>query len=189
MKRTLLFVLMLVVFLVVWGKGNGFAADRLMIAASANYFSPGDENFKDFYGKGQFYPELKAGFNVSPKLYLWAGYGWFSAKGTTPVLNLETKAKQQFLSAGLGYRFNVSSIFAYKIEAGLFFVSYKEEGLGAEVSDSAVGLRLDNGIIFRMNRSVFVEFSLGFLTASDTIDDIPVKLGGLKAGIGLGVLF
>ncbi|NIM16940.1 MAG: outer membrane beta-barrel protein [Candidatus Aminicenantes bacterium] len=189
MKRTLLFVLMLVVFLVVLGKGNGFAADRLMIVASANYFSPGDKDFKDFYGKGQFYPELKAGFKVSPKLYLWAGYGWFSAKETTPVLNLEAKAKQQFLSAGLGLLLKISSTFDYKVEAGLFFVSYKEEALGAEVSDSAIGLRLDNGVTFHMTRHLFVEFSIGFLTASDTIDDITVKLGGLKAGIGLGVLF
>ena len=189
MKRTLLFVLMLMVFLVVLGKGNGFAGDRLMVAASASYMSPGDEDFKNFYGKGQFYPELKVGFKVSQRFYLWAGYGWFSAKETTPVLNLEAKAKQQFLSAGLGYLFKISSKFNYNVEAGLFFVNYKEEALGAEISDSTTGFRLDNGVRFYMNQRLFVEISLAFLTASDVIENRSIKLGGSKTGIGLGVAF
>lgn len=189
MKRTFLLVLVLMVFLVALGKGNGFAGDRFMVSASANYMVPGDEDFKNFYGKGQFYPELKAGFKVSGRFYLWAGYGWFSAKETTPVLNLEAKANQQFLSAGVGYLFKISSKLDYKVEAGLFRVSYKEEALGDEVSDSAVGLRLNNGVTFYMNQGLFVEISLAFLTASDTIEDRSIKLGGFKTGIGLGVTF
>ena len=189
MKRTFLLVLMLMVFLVVLGKGNGFAGDRFMVAASANYMIPGDEEFRNFYGKGQFYPELKAGFKVSGRFYLWAGYGWFSAKETTPVLNLEAKAKQQFLSAGVGYLFKISSKLDYKVEAGLFHVSYKEEALGMEISDSAIGFRLDNAVTFYMNQSLFVEISLAFLTASDTIENRSIKLGGFKTGIGLGVTF
>jgi hypothetical protein len=189
MKRTFFLVLMLMVFLVVLGKGNGFAGDRFMVAASANFISPGDEEFRNFYGKGQFYPELKAGFKVSGRFYLWTGYGWFSAKGTTPVLNLEAKAKQQFLFAGLGYLFKISSKFDYNVEVGLFLVSYKEEALGIEISDSAVGLRLDNGVTFYINQRLFIEISLAFLTASDTIENRSLKLGGFKTGIGLGVTF
>ncbi len=168
---------------------NGFAGERLMISASGNYLLPSDKNFKDIYGKGLFYPELKAGFKVFKGLYLWAGYGFFSANGTTPVLKLEAKSSQKFLSGGAGYLINITKKFDFKIEMGLFYASYREESMGEEVSNSAIGYRIDGGVIFNLGRIFFVEISLGNLRASDTIDDIPVKLGGFRTGIGLGLKF
>lgn len=189
MKRICLWVLFVMVFLLLWGQEKGFAGDRLTVVVSGNYLAPWDKDFKDFYGKGHLYPEVKAGFKIFRRLYLWAGYGLFSVKGETAVLNLEAKSTQNFLSGGVGYLFNLGPKIDYKGEAGVVRVGYKEEAMGEEASDSALGFRLDNALVYHLSRTFSVEISVGFLTASDTLNDLPVKLGGFKTGIGLGVTF
>jgi hypothetical protein len=169
--------------------GSNYAAGNGMVTASVNYMATADDHFKEFYGGGHLFTELKAGVNVARQLYLWAGFGFLSASGTTPVLQLDAKASQRFLSAGLGYRFKLSPKFRYKAEAGIFLVNYKEEAMGDEISDSAVGFRLDNALVYQLSPLFSIEFSLGFLTASDSIEDEPVRLGGFKTGIGVGVTF
>jgi len=168
---------------------NGFAGERFIFSVSGNYLLPSDKTFKDIYGKGLFYPELKAGFKVFKRLYLWVGYGFFSVNGTTLVLGREAKSDQKFLSGGAGYILHITKKFDYKIELGLFQASYKEESMGEELSDSAIGLRIDGGVIFNLGRIFYVEISLGYLEASDTIKNFKVKLGGFRTGIGLGLKF
>jgi len=186
MKR-LLFMSFLALLLL--SSVNGFAGERFMISVSGNYLLPSDTNFKDIYEKGLFYPELKAGFKVFKGLYLWAGYGFFSATGTTPVLKLEAKSSQKFLSGGAGYMIDIFKKFDFKVEVGLFHVSYTEESMGDKLSDFAIGYRIDGGMIFNLARIFFVEISLGYLTASDTIENFSIKLGGFRTGIGLGIKF
>jgi hypothetical protein len=188
MKRVL-FASFLAVLLLFSFSVNGFARERLMISISGNYLLPSDKNFKNIYGKGLFYPELKAGVKVFKGSYLWVGYGAFSVRGTTPILGREAKSDQTFLSGGAGYILHITKKFDCKIELGLFHVSYKEKSMGEELSDYAIGFRIDSGVIFNLGRIFYVEISLGYLNASDTIDDSPVKLGGFRTGMGLGVKF
>ncbi len=194
MKRTL-WVLLLMVFFLSLFKVNGFTENpgdqgkRLMIGITGNYLVPADANFKKIYSNGVFYPELQARYKILRGFYLWAGYGFVSVTGETPVLKMEAKSTQHFLSAGIGYKFHLSSRFDYVSEMGVFNASYKEETLGEKLSDSAIGFRIKNGLLYRLNRTFYVEVSLGYLTASDVVDDISIKLGGFRTGIGLGAAF
>lgn len=194
MKRTL-GVLLLMVFFLFLLRVNGFAGNagdqgkRLMVGITGNFLVPADENFKKVYSNGVLYPELQARYKILRGFYLWAGYGFVSVTGETPVLKLEAKSIQHFLSGGIGYMFHLSSKFDYMSEMGIFNASYKEETLGEEFSDSAIGFRIKNGLIYRLGRSFYVEVSLGYLTASDIVDDISIKLGGFRTGIGLGAAF
>ncbi len=188
MKRVL-FTSFLAVLLLFSFFMNGFAGEKFMFSISGNYLLPSDKNFKNIYGKGLFYPELKAGVKVFKGLYLWVGYGVFSVSGTTPVLGREAKSDQKFLSGGAGYILHITKKFDYKIELGLFQASYKEKSMGEELSDSAIGFRIDGGVIFNLGRIFYVEISLGYLEASDTIENFAVKLGGFRTGIGLGLKF
>lgn len=162
---------------------------RLMVVVSGTFLWPVDDVFRTIYSKGVVYPGLKAGYRISGGVYLWAGYRFFSLKGETPVLRLETKSTQHFLSAGLGYLFHITPKLDYIGELGIFNGSYREESMGEELSGSAPGLMLNNGLLFHVNRTFYVELSLGYLTASDTVGDVKIKLGGLHTGLGLGVRF
>ncbi|MCP5108112.1 MAG: hypothetical protein GY950_32290 [bacterium] len=191
MKRTIKKI-MLAIFMLLMMLINGFGEDRgerALITISGNYLAPADTGFKDIYSSGIFYPELKVGYKIARKVYVWVGYGFFSATGETPVLLREAKAKQYFLSGGLGYMFNISRKLDYMGELGVLSVRYEEESLGEKLTDSAIGIRIKNGLIYRLNRTFFLEISLGYLTASDTIENFSIKLGGLRTGLGLGVSF
>jgi hypothetical protein len=76
---------------------------------------------------------------------------------------------------------------------GVFSVNYKEESMGMDYSDSAVGFRIDGGVLFNVTKIFFVEVSIGYLSASDTViddgEEYSVKLGGFRTGAGIGVRF
>jgi len=167
----------------------GFSGDKFMISFTGNYLNSADEGYKEIYGNGMFYPELNMGYRVYKNFYLWAGYGFLSKNGTTPVLKLETKSKQNYISFGAGYNGDFSNKFGYIVKLGVFNVNYKEKAMEEEVKDSAIGFRIDVGIIFNINKNIFTNLNIGYLYASDTIKKESIKIGGLKTGIGVGFRF
>lgn len=168
---------------------------KFFISIAGNYMIPSENSFSDIYGNGMIGPEIRAGYKLFRTLYLWGGYGFFSKKGTwSPDENkvVQTKWKQDFLSLGLGYNLNISIKLDCKAEVGVIYANYTEKWLEPEndsVSVKAVGVRIGGAGVFKISDRLFTELSVGYLFASDTIDDISIKLGGLRTGIGLGLKF
>ena len=185
MKRSILFLLSILLLFNL----SIYSNEKFMISFSGNLLSPSDSNFKDIYGSSIFYPELNIGYKVYKNFYLWAGYSFLTKNGTTPVLKLETKSTQNYISFGAGYNGNFSNKFGYRVKLGVFNVNYKEEAMEEEVKNSAIGFRIDVGIIFNINKNIFTDINIGYLYASDTIEEESIKLGGLKTGIGVGFRF
>jgi len=77
----------------------------------------------------------------------------------------------------------------YKIEAAIASVRYKEEALEMEVTESTQGFSVETGVVFNLGKRFFSELSIGHLYATDVLPEKKVKLGGFKAGLGLGVKF
>jgi hypothetical protein len=194
MKRIFLILLVVVLLFCFVGENSlkgdtGNSEGRLMVTASGNILSFADDSFKEIYSSSIFYPELKVAYKINRGIFLWAGYGFFSKKSQTPVLQLETKSSQQFLSGGIGYMSRISPGIEYIGDVGIFNGSYKEESMGIKLTGSALGFRIDSGLLFRVTRMFFAEMSIGYLSASDTIDDEKIKIGGFRAGVGLGARF
>jgi len=166
-----------------------FNQQKFLLSVQGNYMISSDANFKDIYGSGNILPEIKAGFKIAGNFYLWAGYGFLSVKGTIPEIDEEAEAKQQFLSLGAGYTGRLNQILGYTTDIGLAGISYKENALGEEASGNTLGFRLDGGLQIFITDGVCVEISAGYIYGSDTVNDINIKLGGLKGGIGLGIRF
>ncbi|MCK4766253.1 MAG: hypothetical protein KAW12_28925 [Candidatus Aminicenantes bacterium] len=184
MKRGLLALFLVILFMAPVHMA-GFS-----ISITGNYLSPADENFKTYYGNSIIFPELKLRHKIFAGISLWAGYATFSAAGTTgPVLQVETKSIQSYISFGLGYNGNLSPKLGYIIEVGGVSFKYKEEAMGEAVSDTAFGFRADLALTYKIVGPLFVELTVGYLSGSDTINGIDIKLGGMKAGAGLGVGF
>lgn len=160
---------------------------RLMVTGYANYLRPSDEGFRDIYGSRISFLEFKAGFMLFRGVYLWGGYGYFSEEGRTPVLGQDAESKQHLYSGGLGYMRRLFPRINWKIEAGVLKVDYEEQSMGVVLSDSAVGFRVDTGLFFRFGHLFIAEITVGYLSASDTIGDVSIKLGGFKTGVGLGI--
>lgn len=162
---------------------------KFMVTLTGNLLVSSDTDFKEIYGSGNFCPEIKAAYKISGDFYLWTGYSFLSITGTIPVIEEEAKSKQSFLSIGTGYYGKVINDLAYKAEIGIFHISYREEAMETEVNGSAIGFRIEGALHYPVIKNLFAEATLGYMYASDKINDISVKLGGLKTGIALTIKF
>ncbi len=165
--------------------GYTFSDGKFMVSVSGNYLVPSDSGYKDVYGDSVFYPELKAGYRVHKGFYVFAGYGFFTKKGTTLEFGQKSESTQNFLSLGIGYEGSISDRFGYKVELGLLHAKYREEAMGEEVSGSSTGFGGEVGFLYRIHSSIFAKAFAGYLRASDRIQDVAIELGGFKAGLGL----
>ncbi len=184
MKKTLSLL-----FLLVLVSGAPQAAENFSTAITGGALFPGDSGYKDVYGKSAFFPELKAGYALSEKIFVWAGYGFLYKKGETPVLKLEAKSSQHFLSLGAGYRGKLAGQLGYEADLGLMIVAYKEEAMETSASGTAFGFRVDAGLTYVLFGPVFAVADVGYLYASEKVNGETIKPGGFKAGLGLGVKF
>jgi hypothetical protein len=166
---------------------------KFFLTLTGNYMVPAQDNFSEIYGGGALSPGVKAGYKFYRSFYLWAGYEFLSKNGATPLFEEESKWKEAFLSGGIGYHGNMSAAFAYKLEIGLFSAAYTEEAFGEEVTGSGLGAGINGALVFKAGDRLFMEFFIGYITASDNIEndieDITLKLGGLRGGVGLGIRF
>lgn len=185
MKKSVL-ILTMVLFMVV----SIHAQKKFTVTLSGNYLAPSDGNYKEIYGEGKFFPEIKAGFKVFKDIYIWTGYGYLTAKGkTVSTLTMDAESSQHFISFGAGYIKKISKPVGIKIELGGFSVKYEENSMDNNVTGSVLGFRIEGGLVFNIGKTIFAELTLGYLNASDTVEDATIKFGGFKTGIGLGIKF
>lgn len=166
-----------------------FAQGKVKVSITGSMLVPSDSNYKNTYGDMVFFPEIKAGYKIFPETYIWAGYGYLYKEGKTPVLEADAKSTQHFLSIGVGYSNYIGEKIGYKMEVGLMRASYKEEALGEEISDNTIGFRIDGGFSYSITGNLLAEISAGYLTASDTVEDVSIQLGGVKLSLGFVVVF
>jgi hypothetical protein len=174
------------------GRAVAFKAEtdfKVFILLSGSYMLHAENRFNNIYGSGIASPEIIVGFKLTRYFYVWSGYGFFSTRGKSPVLEEPCRWRQRHLNLGLGYYNNISLALGWKVRVGAALVKYTEEGFGEEVSDRAFGVRIEGAGVFKINSRLFTELFMGYLFASDTIEEIAIKLGGLRAGISLGLRF
>ncbi|MCP5050764.1 MAG: hypothetical protein GY940_26610, partial [bacterium] len=162
---------------------------KFFISVMGNYLAPSEESFSDIYGSGVFFPGIKAGYKFYRGVYLWGGYDVSTKNGASLIFNEPAKWKESFLSGGLGYNGNLSIHFGYKVEIGISHIRYTEEAFGKEFSGNANGVNLAVAGIFKISDRLFTEITIGYVAASDSIEELSRKLGGPRAGIGLGIRF
>jgi hypothetical protein len=165
--------------------GSASAADHLIVSAGLGYLKPADSGYREVYGSQAFYPEFQAAVRLAGPVYLAGGFGVLSKKGETVDLHLPAKSTQLFFTAGLACIATVSGGLKFRIEAGAADVSYKEEALDESVSGSKLGFEGSIGLLL-MGKVAFAGLNLGYLYATDTVEDVKIKLGGARASVCLG---
>jgi len=188
MKKTLIIVL-LVLFSVSLMGADKSDDKKFFLSVNVNLLSPADGNYKDIYGSTVVYPGIEIGFRVFNKIYLLAGYEKISNDGKTPILDEIAKSTQNISYFGLRYRGSFSDKFGYLAELGGSSFSYKEEAFGEVVKGSKIGFFLNGGIDYDLGERFFVTFIIGYSSASDNIEGVKIKFGGLKSSLGFGIKF
>jgi len=169
-----------------------FKAERdfkLFFLVSGNYLLPAESRFKDIYGSGPIYPGITGGYKFTRNWYIWGGYSFFSKNGKSAVLQKPSKWKQAYSSLGIGYYWDKTIRLAWRVGGSAMYVRFSEEAFGDKVTAETFGVGLEAAGIYKIGQHLFTEITLAYLYASNTVEEIEIKLGGLRAGIGLGLRF
>jgi hypothetical protein len=175
----------LILFLLTCWTATAFGAEHLIVSAGLSYLQPADSGYRGIYGESAFYPEVEAGVRLSRGLYLMGGFGTLTKTGSTPDLGLPARSTQRFFSAGLAFLATISGGLKFKVQAGAVDIGYKEEAMETTVSGSSLGWQGKLGILW-MGKIALAGVDLGYMTASDTVDGLKIKLGGARASIYVG---
>jgi len=162
---------------------------RLFFQLEYDVFSHASSTYRDVYGSLASFAVVNVGYRLSPSLFLKFGFNFLSQDGEVPGVGIQTETEQKVWALVLGYEGQIVERLGYQVEGGAFYIDYKEKVIGAQLGDSAIGFRLGGGLLYRFGDSVYTIVSVGYLNGSDTIGDKDVKLGGLYAGAGVGLLF
>lgn len=163
---------------------------KFFCAANFNILLPADANFKDIYGSQHTFPGIKTGFFFLKGFYFWGGWGFFSGSGEIDVYGtkMEAKTKQRFLSFGPGYRGSLTGKIDYRLEAGGVSFKFEEDTMEEKISASSFGFIVNVGLSYNFNRVVYTEIFAAYMAGSKELVR-KVKLGGVTAGIGIGIRF
>ena len=181
-KKIILIILFFVLSAITYGKG--------FIGINGNLFFPSDSDYNDIYGSSVINPEIEIMQKVSNKLFVFGSYGYMSKTGNTlGDLEVDTKSTRNILSVGAGYGIMINENADIIIKLGMSRIGYKEEAMGESVSGNKFGILFGTDLLYKIGNRFFTKLTIGYMSGRDNIDGVDIKLGGFKAGVGLGIRF
>lgn len=185
-SMTVILVLFFIVILSNYGLAEDFKA-----GGSLNYYSVTDSIYKDTYGKGNLMFGCSLSYEVIRKLELRAEANYFRDKGGM------TKTKEEItftiIPIVLGVRYKVLELnrLSPYLGAGVDFYFYKEDvpPRFEDVLDSTTGFHIEVGSYVNVIHGFYLDLNVRYIRANAKSDDETIKLGGFRAGIGMGYCF
>ena len=178
-KKAALFFLITVL---ITGSGQ---ATEILFSAKASYFQPTEKAFKEIYGGG-----LKFGgaMNISAfrNFDIFVEVTYFKKSGELTYTKEETNLTVSPVFLGVQYRPRGKRIQPY-FGAAAGYYSFKESNTIGDVSKSGIGFAMKTGARIFLKR-VFLDVSAGFSHCKMTPADFAINIGGIEAGIGLGIV-
>lgn len=186
-KATLVFSTLILVLALIQPALSG----PLTLGISAGYYMPSDSAYKDLYGQGNLTIGGSIGFELIRKLEIRLEGGYFQDSGKMNLTGEDLKLS--FFSGSLGARFRFVEGKALQpyFGAGVAMYSYKED-LPArleDVSKTAVGFQGEAGIYYALSAKVLLDLNFRYVLMDTKPFNESVKLGGLRAGLGVAFQF
>jgi hypothetical protein len=174
----------LLILLLILCAGLGQAAE-ILFSARASYFMPTEQAFKDIYGGG-----LKYGGTMAVALFrnfdIFVDGSFYLKTGKLSYTEEETKLSVVPVFLGLQYRIK-SGKFQPFFGLGAGYFSFKESNVIGDVSKSGFGFTGKVGALFFVTKSIFLQIYSNYSYCRMTPADFTINIGGIEAGIGLGV--
>jgi len=162
-------------------------AESLTIQARGSYFNPTDQVFRDIYGNGMSWGG-ELGFKLTKRIGVWAGGDYFSKVGKLNFTEEETKVRIAPLTAGAKVYLAIGKLMPY-VGAGLGYFQVKETNSIRAVEKGAIGFVVRAGLVFKLGAPFFMDVQGTWSTCSVQPLEVQANLGGLSAGVGLGLEF
>jgi len=163
--------------------------ERLLVRLSGNAKIATGDLYKQVYGNATIYPEARFGVRLVAGLEIWLGFGFANVKGTTTATETETKMAETQLMLGLGYLIPAGKKMKIYLEAGYLYLKDKETALNESVSGDCSGFVADLGLIYKISKTIGISIGGGYLGAKDHLGGETIDFGGIKASLGLQLMF
>jgi len=188
--RKILILITVVLFII--GFSNYSFADSVKLGLSMNYYSVEDSLYRELYGKGNFMFGVFLSFEVKRTLELRGEWNYFRDKGEM-TLSKEEITFTMIMPFVLGARikFIETNELGLYIGAGLGVFYYKESfpPRFEKFSESATSFHLEGGSYLNFIHRVYLDLNIRYIKADVAPYEETMKLGGVKAGIGIGYRF
>ena len=165
------------------------------VGAQLNYYQLADPIFKDVYGKGNLQYGISFGYSFEQDLhpiakrsefYLEADY--FADQGNMTV----TKEKVSFsiMSLLIGVRLRIINAGSFKpylgIGGGAYFFKEDVPARLEDVSESAREIHVESGMYIAVTKRISLDLNFRYAFANAEPFKELIKLGGMRAGLGIG---
>jgi len=184
MKKT---AFILWVALLLFPPGNFLQGKVVSLEVKGAYFQPTEKVFKEIYGNGQTYG-LELGIRIWGGLAVWASGDYFTATGKLTFTGEVTKIRIIPVCGGGKYYFLSGRISPY-VGLGVGYFAYKEESPIGKVEKGNLGYIGKAGISFNISSGIIIDIQADYSHCQVKPAEVKANLGGLQAGIGLGVVF
>ncbi len=163
----------------------------LRLGLSAGYYMPADSAYKDLYGQGNLMFGGSFGFELMRKIEIRLEGGYFQDSGKMNLTGEDLKLS--FLAGSLGARFRFveeKTLHPY-VGAGIAMYSYKEDlpTRLEDISKTAVGFQGEAGVYYAISARVLLDLNFRYVSMNTKPFNESVKLGGLRAGLGVAFQF
>lgn len=163
------------------GKKN---SPLLMLQARAGYFVPAQAAFRDIYGGG---PVLGAEARFGRgHLGLWLEGSYFAGSGELSETAEPTDVKIMAVEGGGLWKIKPGKMSPY-IGVGAGYYHFRETNVIGEARQGKVGFCAVAGAILTFGRHMVLDGRLKYNTCRMQPADFAIDIGGLTAGIGLGL--
>jgi hypothetical protein len=188
-------VLLAFVFVPMWGMSAETRVDensragrysKVFIGASFSLFSPSQSDFRDIYQPLIVHPQIRVGYFLSSRVYVFSTFDFFSLDGKTPKWEMDTRLTQRILSLGAGFRKEISGKISASGALSLVYLAYKEkiQALTEENSSGCPGFSLESALYYNFSQKIMGMTCLSYMHAQKTGNDITAKFGGFRLGLG-----
>jgi outer membrane protein W len=187
--RKIFSVILVIVFF--GGLTTFAAAASVRVGASINYYAASDSNIKDIYGSGNTMVGGFLSFELFRKIEVGVEANYFRAKGKMTLTQEEISLVLMPFVVRARYRIADFGRFSPYVGAGLAYFSYKENlpsRLG-NVSETALGEHGEAGCYCQFGKKLFLDVNVRYVFCETKPFDETIKLGGLRAGLGIGYIF
>ncbi|GMU18885.1 MAG: hypothetical protein AMXMBFR12_00770 [Candidatus Babeliales bacterium] len=167
-------------------------ADNIGIQFRVGHFRPNSHLFRNIYQNGGIEYEGELNYEYMPGNTIWFNANSFERRGLTEN-NEETKIQLHPVSAGIKQLIPFASCLNLYLGAGscCTFMQVKGKSLFLDERDHkhSWGFVGKSGILVLLSQSIFVDIFADYYYTEITFDEQKRNLGGLRAGVGIGLLF
>jgi len=183
MKPVLCVLTILFVF-VPYSSGEGFKTG----GAIGPYFVV-DSIYKDTYGSGSLIYEGFLSYELSRRLEIRAAVGYFKDKGEMTLTREEITFSMVPVVVGMRVKLAKWAKLDPYLGLGVDFYSFKERARLGDTSGSTTGFHLEGGSYVALGQRFYVDINLRYVKADAQPLDEVIRLGGWRAGVGMGYSF